>query len=186
MWEVGYLGIWRADLANLGARQISADLVILGTLLLALLWRDARTSGRRFWPYVGVTYLAGSFGPILHLLLGDRRQRRTDPPGHAAIDRQHRGSVSWAGLRPHPKARSSCALELTERHACVVGIVNRCAGLPLRVKTMRSSPRGPAVGPLRGPMSAAVVDLEQAIPAICGYSSTAGSGRPVTGLALDP
>jgi len=75
MWEVGYLGIWRAGLANLGAMQILADLVIMGTLLLALLWRDARTSGRRFWPYVVVTYLAGSFGPLLYLLLGDRRQK---------------------------------------------------------------------------------------------------------------
>jgi len=42
-WEVGYLGIWRAGLANLGAMHILADLVIMGTLLLALLWRDART-----------------------------------------------------------------------------------------------------------------------------------------------
>jgi len=75
MWEVGYLGIWRAGLDNLGAMQILADLVIMGTLLLALLWRDARTRGRRLWPYAGVTYLAGSFGPLLYLLLGDRRQK---------------------------------------------------------------------------------------------------------------
>jgi len=74
MWEVGYLGIWQAGLANLGAMQILADLVIMGTLLLALLWRDARTSGRRFWPYVAVTILAGAFGPLLYLLLGDRRK----------------------------------------------------------------------------------------------------------------
>jgi len=75
MWEVGYLGIWRAGLADLGAMQILADLVIMGTLLLALLWRDARTSGRTLWPFVVLTYLAGSFGPLLYLLLGDRRQR---------------------------------------------------------------------------------------------------------------
>jgi len=74
MWELGYLGIWRAGLANLGAMQILADLVIMGTLLLALFWRDAQTSGRRFWPYAVVTCLAGAFGPLLYLLLGDRRK----------------------------------------------------------------------------------------------------------------
>lgn len=76
MWEVGYLGIWRAGLANLGALQILADLVIVCTLLLVLLWRDAQANGRRFWPYVVVTYLAGSFGPLLYLLTSDRRQAR--------------------------------------------------------------------------------------------------------------
>lgn len=33
MWEVGYLGIWRAGLANLGAMRILADLVVVVTLL---------------------------------------------------------------------------------------------------------------------------------------------------------
>lgn len=69
MLQVGYLGIWQAGLANPAALQVLLDLVILG--LLASLWivRDARASGRNPWPYVALTAGAGSFGPLLYLLL---------------------------------------------------------------------------------------------------------------------
>ncbi len=48
------------------------DLVIALFLVLTWLWNDARTSGRNPWPWIGITLVAGSFGPLLYLLT--RRQ----------------------------------------------------------------------------------------------------------------
>ncbi|MCP5202176.1 MAG: DUF2834 domain-containing protein [Gammaproteobacteria bacterium] len=74
--EVGYLGIFRAGLANWGTAQILADLVI--ACVLAMLWMraDARARGLNSWPYIVLTVLAGSFGPLCYLL---RREWKTAP-----------------------------------------------------------------------------------------------------------
>jgi hypothetical protein len=70
--QLGYLGLWQAALATSAGWQVMADLLIASALLLGYLWRDARASGRRFWPYVLLTLAAGSFGPLLYLLLAPR------------------------------------------------------------------------------------------------------------------
>ena len=70
--ELGYLGLWQALLSNLAGWQVVLDLLIASVLLLGFLWRDAQRSGRRFWPYVLLTLAAGSFGPLLYLLLAPR------------------------------------------------------------------------------------------------------------------
>lgn len=80
MWQVGYVGIWQAGLANWGAAQVLADLVMMSLVVLFLLQRDARAQGRRLWPYALITLAAGSFGPLLYLLLA---------PGDAARVTQH-------------------------------------------------------------------------------------------------
>lgn len=68
LWEVGYVGIFTASLANWGTAQVLCDLVV--TSLLAMMWmvNDARSRGLNAWPFVLVTLLAGSFGPLLYLL----------------------------------------------------------------------------------------------------------------------
>ena len=68
LWEVGYIGIFTSSFANWGTAQVLCDLVV--TSLLAILWmvNDARTRGTNPWPFVVVTLLAGSFGPLLYLL----------------------------------------------------------------------------------------------------------------------
>lgn len=68
-WQVGYVGIWQAGLANWGAAQVLADLVLMSLVVLFLLHRDAQAQGRTLWPYALVTLAAGSFGPLLYLLL---------------------------------------------------------------------------------------------------------------------
>lgn len=73
MFQVGYLGIWRAGLADWGAIQILADLAIACGLILVWLVADARRRGANPWPYVGLTLVGGSIGPLLYLLL--RRER---------------------------------------------------------------------------------------------------------------
>lgn len=70
--QLGYVGLWMSLFDHLGGRQAVADLMIACTLLLGFLWRDARQHGRRFWPYAVLTLAAGSFGPLLYLLLSPK------------------------------------------------------------------------------------------------------------------
>lgn len=73
MFQGGYLGIWQAGLADWGAMQILADLAIACGLILVWLVADARRRGTNPWPYVALTLVGGSLGPLLYLLL--RRER---------------------------------------------------------------------------------------------------------------
>lgn len=68
LWQVGYIGIFTASFANWGTAQVLCDLVV--TSPLAMLWmvNDARMRGTSAWPFVLLTLLAGSFGPLLYLL----------------------------------------------------------------------------------------------------------------------
>ena len=76
MWvmvQVGYMGIWNGALANPGSAQVLADLVVACLLICVWMVKDARERGANAWPFVLVTLAAGSFGPLLYLLL--RRQK---------------------------------------------------------------------------------------------------------------
>ena len=72
MWEVGYVGIWQSGMASLGAWQLLIDFIITSLILLGVLWRDAKQSGRTFWPFAVLTLATGSVGPMLYLLLSPR------------------------------------------------------------------------------------------------------------------
>lgn len=69
MWQVGYVGIWQGGFGSIGATQVTIDLIIAGLLLCGWMIRDARERGRRVWPYVVLTVAAGSFGPLLYLIM---------------------------------------------------------------------------------------------------------------------
>jgi hypothetical protein len=69
MWQVGYLGIWQAGMASLGAWQLLLDLGLMSAITLGFLWRDAKRTGRTIWPFALITLAAGSFGPLLYLVL---------------------------------------------------------------------------------------------------------------------
>jgi len=73
LYEVGYLGIFAAGLASPASMQILADLIILGGLSCLWMIVDARAHGANPWPYVVLTLLTGSFGPLLYLLVRQRR-----------------------------------------------------------------------------------------------------------------
>ena len=72
MWQVGYLGIWQAGMASPGAWQVLLDLVVMSCIALGFIWRDAQRTGRTVWPFAVLTIAAGSFGPLLYLLLSPR------------------------------------------------------------------------------------------------------------------
>ncbi len=69
MTQVGYLGVWTGALANPGSGQVLADLVVACLLICTWMVKDARERGGNAWPFVIVTLAAGSFGPLLYLLL---------------------------------------------------------------------------------------------------------------------
>lgn len=72
MWAVGYFGIWQAGMASVGAWQLLLDFVITSFILLGFIARDAKATHRKVWPYAVITLAAGSFGPLLYLLLAPR------------------------------------------------------------------------------------------------------------------
>lgn len=69
MWQIGYFGIWQAAMANAGTWQLLLDFVILSGLAVVWMVRDAQRTGRTVWPFAAITVAAGSFGPLLYLLL---------------------------------------------------------------------------------------------------------------------
>lgn len=64
----GYMGILTPHFMSTAGGQVLADLVIALTLVLFWLVRDAKRSGRKALPWVVLTLVGGSFGPLLYLL----------------------------------------------------------------------------------------------------------------------
>ena len=71
--QVGYIGIFDYHRHSPAGWQVFADLVI--ALLLVLLWLvpHAKESGRNPWPWVVLTLLLRSFGPLLYLVFAGRQ-----------------------------------------------------------------------------------------------------------------
>jgi hypothetical protein len=76
--DVGYLGIFEPHFQSWGAAQVLADLVILAVLACLWMAADSRTSGIPAWPFVVVTLFAGSFGPLLYLVVRARRSPKLE------------------------------------------------------------------------------------------------------------
>lgn len=80
--QTGLVGFYEQLLATPAGMQVFADIAIALVLVLAWMWRDAASSGRRFWPYAIVTLALGSLGPLLYLLLMPAAARTSR---HAAL-----------------------------------------------------------------------------------------------------
>ena len=68
VWHHGYRGIFETIFQSWAGIQVLVDLVITLVLVLVWMWRDAQVLKRSVWPYVLITLVAGSFGPLLYLL----------------------------------------------------------------------------------------------------------------------
>jgi hypothetical protein len=66
--DVGYLGIIAPQFKSWGAGQVLADLAILAVLACVWMVADARQRGLNAWPFVFLTLVAGSFGPLCYLV----------------------------------------------------------------------------------------------------------------------
>lgn len=73
--EVGYFGIFALHFQSWGGAQVLTDLVIVALMACVWMAKDAKATGRTAWPYIVTTLLAGSFGPLLYLALGELRAR---------------------------------------------------------------------------------------------------------------
>jgi hypothetical protein len=69
LMDAGYLGIFLPHFQSWGAGQVLADLAILGVLSCFWMVADARERGLTAWPFVILTLVAGSFGPLFYLVL---------------------------------------------------------------------------------------------------------------------
>jgi hypothetical protein len=74
--DVGYLGILRPHFQAWGPAQVFADLLILAVLSCVWMVGDARARGANPWPFVVLTVVAGSFGPLLYLVARELRRYR--------------------------------------------------------------------------------------------------------------
>lgn len=70
LYRVGYVGIIDYQRHSPAGWQVFADLVIACILLLMWIIPDAKKRGRNPWGYVIITFVAGSFGPLLYWALG--------------------------------------------------------------------------------------------------------------------
>lgn len=73
--DVGFFGILEPHFQSWGGAQVFVDLVIV--CLLACIWmvNDAPSRGLSAWPFVLITLVAGSFGPLTYLVFRELRSR---------------------------------------------------------------------------------------------------------------
>lgn len=65
--QVGYVGIFDYHRHSPAGWQVFADLVVALILVLFWLVPNARSTGRNPWPWVVMTLLLGSIGPLCYL-----------------------------------------------------------------------------------------------------------------------
>jgi hypothetical protein len=68
VWQHGYWGILSPHFQSFAGAQVLADLVIALVLVMVWMWHDAKATGRKVWPWILLTLVAGSFGPLIYLL----------------------------------------------------------------------------------------------------------------------
>jgi hypothetical protein len=64
----GFRGIFETIFQSWAGVQVFVDLAIALSLVLVWMWRDAKATGRKIGPWIVITLVAGSFGPLLYLL----------------------------------------------------------------------------------------------------------------------
>ena len=80
--DVGYFGILAPHFRSWGGAQVFTDLVILALLACIWMWNDAGERGLPAWPFIVVTLVAGSFGPLLYLLARELHLTRATRTPH--------------------------------------------------------------------------------------------------------
>lgn len=77
LMDFGYIGLIAFHLTNWGSGQLLADLTIACLFLCVWMYHDAPQRGLSAWPFILITLAAGSFGPLLYLLVRELRTRPT-------------------------------------------------------------------------------------------------------------
>jgi len=79
LMDVGFMGIIAPHFQSWGGGQVITDLAILAVLSCIWMVNDARQRGGNAWPYVAITLVAGSFGPLLYLLVREMQSGAREP-----------------------------------------------------------------------------------------------------------
>jgi hypothetical protein len=77
LMDAGYFGLIEQQLRSWAGVQVLTDLVIVSTLACVWMISDARSRGMSAWPYVAITLVAGSFGPLCYLVVRELRSTAT-------------------------------------------------------------------------------------------------------------
>lgn len=81
LMDVGYWGIIAPHFQAWGPGQVFADLVIALTLVASWMVIDSRASGITVWPFLAITLVLGSFGPLFYLIARELKQTRVSRQG---------------------------------------------------------------------------------------------------------
>jgi hypothetical protein len=73
VWHYGYSGFLELATANAATIAVLVDLTIALSFISIWMWRDARRRGITVVPYLAVTALLGSIGPLLYVLINGRK-----------------------------------------------------------------------------------------------------------------
>lgn len=79
LMDVGYFGILEPHFQSWGGAQVFVDLVIVAVLASIWMSKDARERGLSAWPFILITVFAGSFGPLLYLVVRELRSTAARP-----------------------------------------------------------------------------------------------------------
>lgn len=77
LMEAGYFGLVEQQLHSFAGMQVLVDLVIVCVVACIWMTNDAREHGLSAWPFIVVTLLAGSFGPLFYLVARELRSSST-------------------------------------------------------------------------------------------------------------
>ena len=78
IYQIGYVGFAEAMTANIGTIAAMVDLTIALSLIGVWMWNDAKARGISALPYVAITLVLGSIGPLLYLLRTAGRAEAVD------------------------------------------------------------------------------------------------------------
>jgi len=80
IYQYGYGGFVELAMANAATVALLVDLTIALSLVAVWMWNDAKARGISALPYLGLTLVFGSIGPLLYLLrIAGRREAGLAP-----------------------------------------------------------------------------------------------------------
>ncbi|HYD50462.1 MAG TPA: DUF2834 domain-containing protein [Terriglobales bacterium] len=68
VYQHGYVAFFELAVSSMIGAQVFLDLIIALSLVMVWMWRDARAQGVSPWPYVLLTLVLGSIGPLAYLV----------------------------------------------------------------------------------------------------------------------
>ena len=73
VWHYGYSGFLELATANAATIAVLVDLTIALSFVAVWMWRDARRRGVTVVPFLALTAVLGSVGPLLYLVVHGRK-----------------------------------------------------------------------------------------------------------------